>query len=754
MKKIFAALCALLLVPTMASANSDLVSIAELHRQTVERGRWTKTYDTPNGELNVDIPILVPDVEKCPVITVENDRPFTPEIADVMLKNAFERNGMTWFRYDMNSQPFDVSWGTLGMGMTTDYESAKEFGMNTGEWLGEKWSNYDAKPNDYRYPWELDMNSSYIRGGTQTVAEAMACFQHVIDEAYPNKGYMIAPKRIAIHGSTAIDGENNGGKGYYTIRAEQVVNGIPMIGALCSTLGDNSFRVAYGSTPETDRIANRLAPYSLGSNWRTDVYLKMYTSSNTDYSVYVSMNRIRTVEQEDVPLAPLDRVLESIEKEITTGRIRNIHALRLGYMRYSNPEMEDYAWAVPMWVLDCDYVPNVSERLSLTLRGQVNGRIGTASTQAVTEESIPLLIQGVLESAALIETDEQDAILPPDDSYSSVCNASQAVTAITAEQKIALARDIDAKLRSDDPRLTPDTCAVATGEETFTLKNTLGLDLSHHSNMIYAMADVVARDGEHAATNYEIRWGYGLDAIDAEELAESCKREALLKLEAGRMKSGAYPVVIKNTAMANLLATFCGVFSADNAQKGLSLLAGREGEAVASASVTLTDDPLMPMGLASCPFDREGAATKTKAVIEDGVLKTLLHNRKTAKKAGCRTTGNAAGAGHVAPTNLFFKPGKLTQEELLANLGDGLYLTEVSGLHAGANPISGDFSLLSRGFEIKGGRVVRAVEEFTVAGNFYQLLKDITDVGGDLLFEASPIGSPSVLVKRLDVAGA
>ena len=273
MKKIFAALCALLLVPTMASANSDLVSIAELHRQTVERGRWTKTYDTPNGELNVDIPILVPDVEKCPVITVENDRPFTPEIADVMLKNAFERNGMTWFRYDMNSQPFDVSWGTLGMGMTTDYESAKEFGMNTGEWLGKKWSNYDAKPNDYRYPWELDMNSSYIRGGTQTVAEAMACFQHVIDEAYPNKGYMIAPKRIAIHGSTAIDGENNGGKGYYTIRAEQVVNGIPMIGALCSTLGDNSFRVAHGSTPETNRIANRLAPYSLGSDWRTNVYL-------------------------------------------------------------------------------------------------------------------------------------------------------------------------------------------------------------------------------------------------------------------------------------------------------------------------------------------------------------------------------------------------------------------------------------------------------------------------------------------------
>lgn len=159
------------------------------------------------------------------------------------------------------------------------------------------------------------------------------------------------------------------------------------------------------------------------------------------------------------------------------------------------------------------------------------------------------------------------------------------------------------------------------------------------------MANVVARDGEHAATDYETRWGYGLDAIDAETLAESCKRESLMKLEAGRMKSGAYPVVIKNSAMGDLLATFCGVFSADNVQKGLSLLAGREGETIASASVTLTDDPLMPMGLASCPFDREGAATHTKHILENGVLKTLLHNRKTAKKAGCKTTGNAAGAG-------------------------------------------------------------------------------------------------------------
>ncbi len=357
-KKIFAALCLTLTLPTAAFAAGGMVSVSELHRQAEEMGRWQKTYDTPSGKLNVDIPIIVPDVEAFPVITVENDRPFTQEMADEMLKTAFEQDGLTYFHYDMDGQPSELIWGTLGMGMTEDYESAKDFGVSTGEWREGKWSNYDARPNDYRYPWELDMDSTYIRGGDQTVAQAMACFQSVIDEAYPNKGYTIAPKRIAIHGSTAVDGQSNGGKGYYTIRAEQVMNGIPMFGALCSTIGDNSFRVAYASSPETNRIANRLAPYCLGAEWRTNVFLKMYTSSDTDYNVNVSMNRIRTVELEDVPLAPLDRVLASIEKEIETGRIRNIHALRLGYMRYSNPDMEDYAWAVPMWVLDCDYVPD------------------------------------------------------------------------------------------------------------------------------------------------------------------------------------------------------------------------------------------------------------------------------------------------------------------------------------------------------------------------------------------------------------
>lgn len=395
----------------------------------------------------------------------------------------------------------------------------------------------------------------------------------------------------------------------------------------------------------------------------------------------------------------------------------------------------------------------VSDKFRLTLRGRVGGRIGTASTQALDNEGLTLLIQGVKESAELIETDEQDDILPPDAHYDTVCCFSEVVENISAEEKIALAREIDRRLHAADERMKPDATVVSTASERFCLKNSLGLDLRHQSNMIYAYASCLAKENGASATGFKLLWGYGLDDVQPEAVADGCVQDALSKLGAGRMKSGTYPVVIRNNAMADLLSTFSGVFSADNAQKGMSLLAGKEGGRIAEEAVTIVDDPLMPWGLGSCPFDREGAATRRKNIVEGGVLTTLLHNRKTAAKAGVKTTGNAAGGGRVAPSNLYLAPGKENLDELIVQMNSGLLLTEVSGLHAGANPISGDFSLLARGFEIADGKPVRAVEQFTVAGNFYKLLQDVTAVGCDLLFEGSPIGSPSVAVRMLNVAG-
>jgi len=169
----------------------------------------------------------------------------------------------------------------------------------------------------------------------------------------------------------------------------------------------------------------------------------------------------------------------------------------------------------------------------------------------------------------------------------------------------------------------------------------------------------------------------------------------------------------------------------------------------------------MPGGFASSPFDSEGVATYSKNVIDGGTLTTLLHNLKTAEKDGVKSTGNASKSSFkspvgISPSNFYLKPGDKDIDQLLASVGEGLFVTEVQGLHSGANPVSGDFSLSAKGYRISGGKKAEPVEQVTIAGNFYEMLNDIEQVGNDLKFGlpgSSSIGSPSILVKQLAVAG-
>lgn len=213
---------------------------------------------------------------------------------------------------------------------------------------------------------------------------------------------------------------------------------------------------------------------------------------------------------------------------------------------------------------------------------------------------------------------------------------------------------------------------------------------------------------------------------------------------------------------AAFLETFCDVFSSEAAQKGLSLLKGKEGESVAASMVTIYDDPLCEKAVFHSHFDDEGVASQKKTVVAEGVLETLLYNLKTAAKAGKTSTGNAYKASYgskvtVAPTNFYIQPGEKTLCQLFEQMGKGLYVTDIMGMHAGANSITGDFSLEAKGFLVEDGKKGGPVELFTIAGNFFTLLKDIQEVGSDLQFDmpsgAGQIGSPSLLIGNLAVAG-
>ena len=159
------------------------------------------------------------------------------------------------------------------------------------------------------------------------------------------------------------------------------------------------------------------------------------------------------------------------------------------------------------------------------------------------------------------------------------------------------------------------------------------------------------------------------------------------------------------------------------------------------------------------PFDGEGVPTKCKNVVENGVLQTFLYNLMTAKKDGVQTTGNASRGSASIGTRVFtfyINKGTMTREELLKKAGDGIYVTGMKGFHAGANAVTGDFSIESEGFLLENGEIGAPVKSFTVAGNFFDLLKQITDVDDELDFGGpggTRICAPDVLVPGMSIAG-
>lgn len=402
----------------------------------------------------------------------------------------------------------------------------------------------------------------------------------------------------------------------------------------------------------------------------------------------------------------------------------------------------------------------------LSLRGLYQGKMGYAATEAFDEEAVSQLVQAVKESAELTEDEDVQEIYPGDAEYPQVEHYSEALDRVEEKRKLNLIQDIEKKALAMDKRITTlNYNMISTGSgETRLVNRTVvngekkSLDLLSRDNMAVCYVNATAKEGDKVSTGYGFKVTRDFDELNAEEIAREAVDEALFMLGAAPVPSGNYRAIIHAKCMPDLLGVFSGIFSAESAQKGLSLLAGKEGEEIASPIVTLMDDPLLPGGLGSQSFDAEGVATRTKAVIENGKLTTLLHNLKTARKAGVKTTGNAARAGYagavnVSPSNFYFKPGEKTLDQLMADMGNGLVITQVMGLHAGANAISGDFSLIAQGYTVKDGKKDQPVEQITVAGNFYQLLKNIRAIGSDLTFPGSSIGSPSVDVGEIAVAG-
>ncbi len=312
----------------------------------------------------------------------------------------------------------------------------------------------------------------------------------------------------------------------------------------------------------------------------------------------------------------------------------------------------------------------------------------------------------------------------------------------TIEQAIGYAIQILDLARGIDRRLILGDGMFSVEIDERALVNSHG-DVSHgdasHGSILHEKGSLfnyfalaTARDGDKVSNmDYQFDASHTVAGIDIEPITKRACENALGSLGAGKGESFNGTVLLSPNAVQGILAGLI-LFqtNAKNVLRGMSRWGTQIGEAVAAPILSIVDDGLLPAGLATASFDREGVAHRCFDLIREGSLIALMHNSYSANAMGKESTGHASGSARsipgIGPTNFEILAGEATKDELIGDIKQGLLVTRFSGR---ADPISGDFSGVAKGaYLIKNGKLDRPVSGTLVAGNAFQALKDLSGV--------------------------
>ena len=393
---------------------------------------------------------------------------------------------------------------------------------------------------------------------------------------------------------------------------------------------------------------------------------------------------------------------------------------------------------------------------SILARGILNGKCGSASADVWNAEKAKWLVKEIVDNARVIENDDPVFIFKGSEKYHKINTFNKELELVTIDEKMNKLLALEKAIREADSRII-EVAGVEyhQGSEKVILMNSNGLNLVQKSNYFYAVGQAVAREGEQTKSAYDLVFGSDFSKFEPEAFGKKIAKLATDQLGGEPCESNTYKAVLHPDVVTSLLKAYVGHANAEEVQKHSSLFIGKIGQKIASKKVTIEDKPLQKGAFARW-FDDEGVATYNKPIIKNGVLQTFLYNLTTAAKDGVQTTGNGYGGGSkkgISSSFLVLKPGKKSLEELFKEVDNGVYITDVSGLHAGLNPQSGNFSLQSTGFMIENGKKGKALDLITVSGNLLEIFADVLEVGNDVTVSPSGVSSESILIKKIVVSG-
>jgi PmbA protein len=386
-------------------------------------------------------------------------------------------------------------------------------------------------------------------------------------------------------------------------------------------------------------------------------------------------------------------------------------------------------------------------------------RVGFSYSSDTQPDALDRLAEEALLNGRYNHADEANVLPPPKPAEPLSGLASPRMDQVDPERRVDFALEMERRATTLDPRVRRVSDAIySDGSGQVELYNTRGLSASYARTVAYGVLETIAERDSEMQSGYAFTHGRDIDDLDLDAVVQEAVENAAGLLGARPVKTASVPVVLHPHAAATILGVLGNSFSADAVINRRSLLAGKVGQQVAAAGVTIFDDARLPEGLASRPFDGEGVPSGRITLIDAGVLKGYLHNTYTAMRTNGQSTGSAVRSYRSVPevgvSNLVLRPGELSREALLDRVDNGLHVTQLTGLNT-VNPVSGEFSLGLTGHWIEGGRLTRPVKELTVAGNVIGLLKKVSAVANDLrfIFAGGFCGSPTVLIEELPVGG-
>lgn len=398
---------------------------------------------------------------------------------------------------------------------------------------------------------------------------------------------------------------------------------------------------------------------------------------------------------------------------------------------------------------------NESDSYRIIARGIYNGKFGQAVTEKINKDTPMFLINAIKSTASLIENDDPCLMFSKKEKYSkkNVFNKETANQPIS--KKIEELKEIESKINNYDKRVKDDTnVSYSDSIEETIMSNSYGLKLKSKKASCSYCAELSVSDGDDLKTAYNFFISLNPDELNIDSFVKETVEKALAKLGAKQCKSKKYPVVLDQECFSKLLKPYLSNVNAEDVQKQSSLFLNKLHQPIASKKLTVIENPL-EKNIFFESFDDEGVPCRKKFIINKGILETYIYTLETASKEGVEPTGNSVRGNKMSAelNQLFVKNGHKTFDQMISKIKEGVYITDLQGLHSGMNAKSGNFSLQAQGFMIINGKIDRPLTLITLAGNLSDMFMNIKDVANDSKLILNGVTTPSVYIKKLAVSG-